>query len=56
LFSFRVAFQHEHPEATALGAKMKADAAKLLELPYAWAGFGLFAVVGSRGILAEEML
>jgi hypothetical protein len=46
LFSFGVAFQHDHPEAIALGAAVKADAAKLLDLPYAWAGFGLFAVRG----------
>jgi ubiquinone/menaquinone biosynthesis C-methylase UbiE len=48
LFSFGAAFQHDHPEAIALGAKVKADAAKLLDLPYAWAGFGLFAVVGIK--------
>jgi hypothetical protein len=38
------------------GGKVKADTAKLLELSYAWAGFGLFAVVGSCRILAEEIL
>jgi ubiquinone/menaquinone biosynthesis C-methylase UbiE len=48
LFSFGVAFQHDHPEAIALGAAVKADTAKLLELPYAWVGFGLFAVVGIK--------
>jgi ubiquinone/menaquinone biosynthesis C-methylase UbiE len=46
LFSFGVAFQHDHPEAISLGATVKADAAKLVDLPYAWAGFGLFAVTG----------
>lgn len=48
LFSFGAAFQHQNSEAAALGAQAKADAAKLLELPYAWAGFGLFAVTGIK--------
>lgn len=48
LFSFGAAFQHDHPEAATLGAQAKADADKLLELPYAWAGFGLFSITGIK--------
>jgi ubiquinone/menaquinone biosynthesis C-methylase UbiE len=46
LFSFGAAFEHGNSDAFALGMQAKTDASKLLELPYAWAGFGLFIVTG----------
>jgi hypothetical protein len=48
LFSFGVAYQSDCPSAASLGAQVKAAAAQLLTLPYAWAGFGLFVVTGRR--------
>jgi ubiquinone/menaquinone biosynthesis C-methylase UbiE len=48
LFSFGVAYQSDCPSAASLGAQVKAEAAQLLTLPYAWAGFGLFVVTGRR--------
>lgn len=48
LFSFGAAFEHGNSDAFTLGMQAKTDAAKLLELPYAWAGFGLFVVTGTN--------
>jgi ubiquinone/menaquinone biosynthesis C-methylase UbiE len=48
LFSFGAAFEHGNSDALALGTQAKNDARKLLELPYAWAGFGLFIVTGEK--------
>ncbi len=46
LFSFGAAFADRHPELVIMGAATKNDALQLLNLPYAWGGFGLFVVVG----------
>jgi hypothetical protein len=46
LLSFGAGFCDRHPDLIALGALAKSDAYQLLELPYAWAGFGLFVVTG----------
>jgi ubiquinone/menaquinone biosynthesis C-methylase UbiE len=48
LFSFGAAFEHGNSDAFTLGMQAKTDAAELLELPYAWAGFGLFVVTGTN--------
>lgn len=48
LFSFGAAFQHQNPEVIPIALQFKTDAYKLLELPYAWGGFGLFVATGVR--------
>jgi hypothetical protein len=48
LLSFGAAFADRHPELVNLGAKAKLDTARLAELPYAWAAFGLFVVTGVK--------
>lgn len=48
LFSFGAAFQHQNPELIPVALKFKTDAYKLLELPYAWGGFGLFVATGIK--------
>jgi hypothetical protein len=48
LLSFGAAFQHQNPELIPIATQFKADAYRLLELPSAWGGFGLFSVTGVR--------
>jgi ubiquinone/menaquinone biosynthesis C-methylase UbiE len=48
LLSFGAAFQHQNPELIPIAKQFKIDAYKLLDLPYAWGGFGLFVVTGMR--------
>lgn len=48
LLSFGAAFHDRHPHLVTLGAKAKSDARELLDLPYVWAGFGLFVATGVK--------
>ena len=48
LLSFGAAFQHQNPELMPIATQFKADAYRLLELPYAWGGLGLFVVTGLK--------
>ena len=54
LLSFGAAFQHQNPELIPIAKQFKIDAYKLLDLPYAWGGFGLFIVTGVSKIWKEN--